>query len=192
MATYFQMGKPLSVSEHRVGRIGLVPFTFVREMAVVCVVSLNWVPVEAGEALPGGWGWVDAAGCQEMFKKGLCGRSYFWLWKASVFLSLRCCWLWDREGLVVGEFGSQVHHHLRVGFSSVQSPQRLGCACFRFSLLKCNLVFFCCNFKTKICSLWRTCEMKEKSCNENQSPTLGGPCPHPLNPGTPWHHLSCT
>lgn len=34
---------------------------------------------------------------KSVFKKGLCGRAYFWLWQAGVFLLLRCCWLWGRE-----------------------------------------------------------------------------------------------
>lgn len=44
-----------------------------------------------------GGGWVGAQAAKSGFKKGLCGRAYFWLWQVGMFLLLRCCWLWGRE-----------------------------------------------------------------------------------------------
>lgn len=46
--------------------------------------------------LEAGTGWAPQA-AKSVFKKGLCGRAYFWLWQAGMFLLFRCCWLWGRE-----------------------------------------------------------------------------------------------
>lgn len=53
---------------------------------------------EESPYLEAGVGYVPLA-AKSKFKKGLCGRAYFWLQGKSVFLSLRCCGLWTKEGL---------------------------------------------------------------------------------------------